>query len=216
MSSQNMALVFSDLHTRHKHLTNLVDCAKRSGKYSVLIFAGDALNMGEPVGFINDFTKAVENTGLPLMWVPGNNDFGHGYHRLNARFRSLEGRVVDFGGHRYTGVGGSPASWSGQYAGEKMVDKKSIAGSIFVSHMPPPGILVMQKSDCQSPTGKKLSDAPLLHICGHNHSRWGCGYLGTTKVVNPGSLADGRYAELDLDSLRIKFDRFAERTEINL
>lgn len=110
---------------------------------------------------------------------------------------------------RLTGVGGSPASWAGQYAGEKMIDRKAIAGSIFVSHAPPPGILVMNKYDFDSPVPpKKFADAPVIHICGHLHSRWGCGYLGITKVVNPGPLADGRYAIIDTENLRVEFRRF--------
>ncbi|MDO8444003.1 MAG: metallophosphoesterase [bacterium] len=262
------AFVFSDLHAQSKQLYNLEHFFDDKNDIDLLIFAGDVVNMGEPVGFIVNFIEVIEKNGLPFFWVPGNNDFGRSYHKLNAKYPSLEGRIVELsdpsplrgearwgvnkinasnitpppapprrgGEHlKLTGVGGSPASWSGQYAGEKMIDKKSIAGSIFVSHVPPPGILVMNKYDWENPntsvilseaknlrdpssasrrtqddnkTGRRFSDAPLVHICGHQHSRWGCGYLGQTKVINPGSLADGRYVIISLGNLKVEFWRF--------
>lgn len=233
------ALVFSDLHASSKQLFNLKKfCIENKTKIVLLIFAGDAVNQGEPIGFMVNFIEALNEIDLPFFWVPGNNDFGRSYHKLQAIFPSLEGKIIHFHNIVLTGVGGSPASWAGQYAGEKMIDAKSIADSIFVSHQPPPGILVMNKYDWKPSTnsvistphevgveksfsdkisrqarddiavGRKFSDAPRLHICGHLHSHWGCGYLGTTKVINPGSLADGRYAIINLENLITEFGRF--------
>lgn len=242
------AFVCSDLHVSYKNLNQIENFLVGNKEIGVIIFAGDALNMGEPIGFVEILIKTISRIGLPFMWVPGNNDFGRGYHKLNAKIKSLEGRIVQFGGYRFTGVGGSPASWSGQYAGSKMIEKEKIAGTIFVSHVPPPGILVMQKSDpdplsqeknsVYSPisqsvisthpepavgrieggekschngnnvSGRKFSDSPRVHICGHQHSRWGCGYLGSTKVINPGPAELGHYAIMNLDSLAVEFCRF--------
>ncbi len=265
--------VFADLHASERQLYNFAQFFQSNHGIDLIIFAGDAVDMGEPVGFMNNFIKMIEKIGLPFFWVPGNNDFGRAYHKLNAKYPSLEGRIVVIpasdssplrgevrwgeiniesappltppptpsnspsgrgrtarrggGTIRLTGVGGSPASWSGQYAGEKMIDKKSIAGSIFVSHTPPPGILVMNKYDWQNPnnvvistppevraeksnkgSGRRFADAPLVHICGHQHSRWGCGYLGQTKVINPGPLESGRYVIMDTETLEVEFGRF--------
>lgn len=237
------ALVFSDLHVNHKYLDDLVKYCIGHEEIDLLIFAGDFLNGGEPSSFASTFIEAIEKVNRPFFWVPGNNDFGRGYHKLNAKYPSLEGKVVvykpavissenekshvredshagsssakgglalaqDDNSIRLTGVGGSPASWAGQYAGETMIDRKSIAGSIFISHVPPPGIMVMNKYDCEMPTDKKLSDAPLIHICGHQHSRWGCGYLGRTKVINPGPLEWGRYVIINLENLKVEFKKF--------
>lgn len=213
------ALIFSDLHGRYKQLQNLKDFFKDEQKdqITVLIFAGDFLNTGEPFAFVETFTEAIETIGLPFLWVPGNNDFGRGYYKLNSKYKSLEGRVVEIDGFKFSGVGGSPASWAGQYQGEKMIDKKDIAGTVFVSHQPTPGLLVMNKEDYDSPISEKkfrqgkqrsFSDAPRVHICGHVHSRWGVGYLGQTKVINPGPLELGHYAILDLDNLKVDFRRF--------
>jgi len=303
-----LAFVFSDLHASYKQLANLRSYLSDHKDIDVLISAGDFVNMGEPATIIDKVVEIIQSANLPLMWVPGNNDFGRSYHKLNAKIKSLEGRIVELeysvisnpegdplgrsekshgvkgslasldplhGGlssslsdevaHlrvddgmgrddrqkvcRFTGVGGSPASWEGQYAGETTTDKIKIAGTVFVSHTPPPGLLVMNKYDCNSPTPEKnpkslprrqageirnpkqilnsnvkksdsfsnfdirasnlrLADSPIVHICGHQHTRWGCGYLGTTKVINPGPLAEGRYAILDLETLEVEFGRF--------
>jgi Icc-related predicted phosphoesterase len=209
------AFVFSDLHAQNRQLFNLSNFFKQKNDIDIIICAGDILNMGEPISFIPKFIETINEIGLPFFWVPGNNDFGRGYFKLNSAFKSLEGRIAHFDEMALTGVGGSPASWSGQYAGENMIDRKSIGGTIFVSHVPPPGLLNMQKQDCKSPTSlRKFSDSPLLHICGHQHSRWGCSYLGQTKVINPGPLSWGQYAIINLDNLEIKFERFFNNREM--
>lgn len=203
------ALLFSDLHCNNKQLANLHDFVVKNKDIDLLVFAGDVVNMGEPVWFMEKFIKVIEELNLPFVWVPGNNDFGRAYYKLNAKYKSLEGRVVENFGQSFTGVGGSPASWAGQYEGESMIDKKAIAGSIFISHVPPPGILVLQQKDLQKSTSeKKLSDAPLIHICGHLHYRWGTAYLGQTKVIQLASLETGHYAILDLETLAVEFERF--------
>lgn len=202
------ALLFSDLHCSNKYLAVLPDLIDQNEKIKVLIFAGDAVNMGEPVWFMDKFVETIQKIGLPLLWVPGNNDFGRAYHKLNSKYKSLEGRVASLEGRDFTGVGGSPASWSGQYAGENMIDRKKIGGTIFVSHVPPPGILTLQQKDLPSPTStKKFSDFPLVHICGHLHYRWGTAYLGQTKVIQLASLETGHYAIMDLETLAVDFRR---------
>lgn len=224
------ALLFSDLHCSNKYLAALPDLIAQNKKIKVLIFAGDAVNMGEPVWFMDKFVETIQKIDLPLLWVPGNNDFGRAYHKLNAKYKSLEGKVVSIEGRDFTGVGGSPASWSGQYAGENMIDRKKIGGTIFISHVPPPGILTLQQKDLPSPTesndgipntglpagrqvrddrpsGRRFSDSPIVHICGHLHYRWGTAYLGQTKVIQLASLETGHYAIMDLETLEVDFRR---------
>lgn len=202
------ALLFSDLHCRAKNLSLFPSLVARNKDIRVLIFAGDAVNLGEPVWFAEKLVETIEKIGLPFLWVPGNNDFGRAYHKINAKYKSLEGRIVELLGRRFTGVGGSPASWAGQYEGESMIDRKKIGGTILVSHYPPPGILTLQQKNLSSPTsGKKYSDAPIIHICGHLHYRWGTAFLGQTKVVQLASFETGHYAMMDLDTLAVEFKR---------
>lgn len=250
------ALLISDLHTSYRVLSSIHQYLEKN-QIKVVVFAGDTVDMGEPVGFMEELIWLIDNLELELMWVPGNNDFGRAYHKLNAKYKSLEGRIIESNGLRFTGVGGSPASWAGQYQGERSVDKKAIAGTVFVSHVPPPGLANFQKFDqanhkiqdipkgplnpgarnkqiqnnnnqnnnvIPSPfnsikgeesqnhvsgnTAKlKLSDAPLVHICGHIHHTWGIGYLGSTKVVKLAASYLGYYAIMDLETLHVDFGR---------
>lgn len=238
--------IFSDLHASYKQLANIANFFESINSADALIFAGDVVNMGEPIGFINRFIEVIGTINKPFFWVPGNNDFGRGYYKLKSTFSSLEGDITKYEDITLCGVGGSPASWSGQYAGEKMIDKKKIGGSIFVSHFPPPIVLNWQREDYTlSPIPKskndvssisdgiltssgkagllrmtkretsndplalkKLSDSPLVHICGHIHHQWGVSYLGSTKVIKLGAAELGHYAILDVNTLKVDFCRF--------
>ncbi len=147
------AFIFSDLHCSIKHLVKMHELVSSAeGKdIKALLFAGDVVNMGEPVWVAEDFVRTLRKIDLPFLWVPGNNDFGRAYHKLNANYKSLEGKEINLLGRKFTGVGGSPASWAGQYEGESMIDKKAIAGSIFISHVPPPGAHNWQHKDIPLP-----------------------------------------------------------------
>jgi Icc-related predicted phosphoesterase len=203
------AFIFSDLHVNYRELDNIGKYLISHKEIGLIIFAGDVLNMGEPVGFVQKFIEVIKSTKIDFIWVPGNNDFGRGYYKLDNEFKSLEGKVINFANRNFTGVGGSPASWAGQYAGKSMIDQKDIAGSIFVSHVPPPGVHNYQKNDCQSPAVKrKFFNYPVIHICGHIHTQWGCTYLGETKIIKLAPADRGFYAILDLETLEVEFSRF--------
>ncbi len=138
----------------------MLEIANSTPTIKALIFAGDLVDMGEPVSFVDEFVWTMEQSSLNFFWVPGNNDFGRAYHHLNAKYKSLEGIVTSYDGIKFTGVGGTPASWAGQYQGERSVDKKDIAGTIFVSHVPPPGISTFRKIDDANSKPKILNSKP--------------------------------------------------------
>lgn len=221
----NTALLFSDLHASSKKLNQLKQTIIKENP-DLLLFTGDIVNMGEPVWFAEKFIEVIQELKIPFLWVPGNNDFGRSYHKVQAKYKSLEGRVVEIDLNdevsrlkdpmardeerknvlRFTGVGGSPASWSGQYEGEQSIDKKAIAGSIFLSHVPPPGIITLSKfDDPKQTTAKRFSDAPLVHICAHVHWQWGVSHLGQTKVIKLASFETGHYAMMNLENLKVEF-----------
>lgn len=200
-----IAFLFSDLHASNKYL-DLIKNKILADKPDLILFSGDIVNMGEPVWYAEKFIKVVDELDIAFLWVPGNNDFGRSYHKVQAKYKSLEGNTVEMFGRKFTGVGGSPASWSGQYQGEQSVDKKAIAGSIFLSHVPPPGLLTLLKyDDPREIPEKRFSDAPLVHICAHVHWQWGVGYLGQTKVIKLASSETGHYAILNLENLKVEF-----------
>ncbi|MEI8143758.1 MAG: metallophosphoesterase [Candidatus Berkelbacteria bacterium] len=240
------AFLFADLHGSYKQLRNIESYLKNN-PIDLILFAGDLTNMGEPVEFAKLWLDVLADVKIPFFWVPGNNDFGRGYYRLAAKYPSLEGRTMEFplfchsraGGNlnvldrarddkkvlKFTGVGGSPASWAGQYQGETTDQKIEIGGTIFISHVPPPGLLNLLPYDKILPSGchsgldpesrhsvsaRKFSDAPLIHICGHIHSRQGIGFLGQTKVIKLGDALHGNYGIMDLETLFVEFGRFSD------
>lgn len=208
------AFLLSDLHGHHRHLYNLGEYFAKNDEISCLICAGDILNMGQPLGYMIQFIKMLDKFGKPFFWVPGNNDFGPGYYKLKAKYPSLEGKIMEFDDQKFTGVGGSPESWAGQYQGESINDKIEIGGSIFVSHVPPPGIVTLNPYDkgdqgkTNADRPKRYRDAPVAHICGHIHRRQGIGYVGQTKIIKLGDAASGNYGIMDLKTLFVEFGRF--------
>jgi len=202
------ALLFSDLHDSNRGLWALTDFLSKNKEISGLVFAGDLVNMGQPLEFAKKFISEISKYKIPLLWVPGNNDFGESYKVLQNHTPSLEGRIVKFGNRSFTGIGGSPASWSSEYQGENSLSKEQIAGTIFISHYPPPGIkYYYQKATSYKLTPTSFKDAPIAHICGHLHSTLGIGFIGETKVVKLASSALGNIAIMDLDNLDVEFMR---------
>jgi len=142
--------LFSDLHANNKALDNIVHEIIKL-KPDAVLFAGDFVNMGEPVWFGEKAIDKFKSLKIPFFWIPGNNDFGRSYHKIQATIKSVEGRVAEIGNESVTGVGGSPASWSGQYQGENKENQIKIEGTFFISHVPPPGIHNWSKNDLHSP-----------------------------------------------------------------
>jgi len=221
-------LLFSDLHESSRGLWALSDFLSKNKDISGLVFAGDLVNMGEPVSFAEKFVEEISKFKLPLLWVPGNNDFGESYKVLQNFTPSLEGRIVELGNRSFTGIGGSPASWASEYAGENSLSSDQIAGTILVTHQPPDGVRYapsykkQDTSDKQIPNLEypnsngamkqlnnevRLADAPIAHICGHVHNTQGIGYIGETKVIKLASSALGNIAIMNLDNLEVNFLR---------
>ncbi len=209
------AFLFSDLHANNKALDNVVNYINKNG-IDLIIFAGDFVNMGEPVWYAEKAIKKFKDLQIPFCWVPGNNDFGRSYHKIQSTIKSVEGRVVKIGNETITGVGGSPASWAGQYQGENIKKQIKIGGTYFISHVPPPGIHNWSKKDSHSPIGpkKKLFDSPKVHICGHIHHQWGTAYLGSTKVVKLASSEHGHAAIIDTESLEVEFIKVGNKSAL--
>lgn len=223
LSKKLKVLLCADLHDSGRGLWLIGDYIKNNQEIIGVIFAGDVVNMGEPVEFAKKFVDSISNFNIPLLWVPGNNDFGDSYNELQNHTKSLEGRIVKLGNREFTGVGGSPASWESEYIGENALSKKNIAGKIFVTHYPP-NLVKLEKFDKgnskseyrnskhvsdfgfrDSSLQRKIYDFPLAHICGHIHSTQGISYIGETKVIKLASSAFGNIAIMDLDSLEVSF-----------
>ena len=200
------ALLFTDLHTSKKALKKVFDFINdEKNQINAMFFAGDFVNMGEPVEYQEEFIRYHTKHPTPLFWVPGNNDFGRSYKLMQGYLPSVEGRVEEYNGLNITGVGGSPASWAGEYQGEKKIKRDKIKDSIFISHQPPPNLYDLKKTDHSPAPMKKFPDSPKIHICGHFHNQWGIGYIGQTKVVKLAASYLGFAAIMNLENLKVKF-----------
>lgn len=200
------AFLFSDLHASTTALGRIKQYISTQGDISLLLFAGDILNQGVPISFLEYFKKWLDSVRLPLIWVPGNNDFGRSIELFNIMYPSIEGREEKYFGRKFTGSGES-----------SFINKEMLADSIFMTHYPPPGrYRYVLKEDDSSHAGFELgienspmqfADSPLLHICGHLHDQIGLAYIGRTKLVKLGSAVLGHCAIIDLQTLKVKFLR---------
>ncbi len=222
--------LFSDLHANNKALDNIISEVTKI-KPDAILFAGDFVNMGEPVWFGEKAIEKFKSLKIPFLWIPGNNDFGRSYYKIQSTIKSVEGRVAEIVKEqipgqarddkpevcRITGVGGSPASWAGQYQGENKKHQIKIGGTFFISHVPPPGVHNWSKEDLHSPADqrKKLTDSPKVHICGHVHHQWGTAYLGSTKIVKLASAEHGRAAIIDTEDLSVEFITVGNKSVLN-
>jgi Icc-related predicted phosphoesterase len=229
------AFLFSDLHATEKTLKKVFDFViSPENKIDLILFTGDFVNMGEPLSYQEKFIQLHTLHPIPLFWVPGNNDFGRSYDLMMKYIPSVESRVEKYKNIKITGVGGSPASWSGEYQGETGIKAEDLADSIFISHQPPPISNLTKfdmgnkKSEIRNPKQyqnsndknskqvsefgirnsdlrRKISDFPIVHICGHIHNQWGIGYIGGTKVVKLAASYLGFAATMDMETLFVEF-----------
>ncbi|HOX41551.1 MAG TPA: metallophosphoesterase family protein [bacterium] len=195
---EERAFLFSDLHAQRSLLPSLKKEIKKSSP-SLLIFAGDFLNAGQPFSFAEEFHNFIVDMDTPFCWVTGNNDIGEAAGWFLKKHPTLEEEGCGFGEFDVVGV---------NYAGS-IIPKNDITGNILVSHVPPPGYRTystkLSPHDTFSRTPGSFSLAPVIHICGHLHNQTGVAMLGKTKIIKMGSVASGNYALLDSDSMSVNF-----------
>ena len=203
-------LVISDLHGNLEVLDKMNEIFKQADG---VIFAGDFAKFGS------------EETGLPaleklcskhdtIFSVIGNCDNPSFIEETEKRDISVEKQLVMYEGLAFAGSGGG-SKFTGTTPNEKseeelMEDFKIIteqgeqewSNLIAVSHNPP------KNTDCDKISGgihvgSQLftqfieQDKPLAVGTGHIHESTGICKVGTTTVINPGPLLEGKYAWLE-------------------
>jgi Icc-related predicted phosphoesterase len=152
-----------------------------------------------------------------------NTDIGQDYQYRQNNLVNIDGQIIDFQGIKIAGLGGSAPNYEGQNYGPTLDRGADLSDTILITHVPPSQPLNYQKADIvchpSSPAchpeqsegssaaviGKKLSNAPKAHLCGHIHNIYGTACIGPTKVVKIGTAKTGQWAEMDTDSLAINF-----------
>lgn len=153
----------------------------------------------------------------PVYFVPGNMDPPEALDYEAPGIRPLHGRVLEIGGYKIGGVGGSPPTPFRdliRFTEEEISSVLQRLGrvDILVAHSPPRGIL--DRVGGSTPVGSTAvlkyveENRPILSVHGHIHEDYGVVERGGTVFVNPGPLLWGQYAVAELGSpVRVELRR---------
>lgn len=219
-------LVISDLHGKIENLNKLDEQFKSADG---VIFAGD---------FAECFK---EETGLPalealckkhdtIFSVIGNCDNPSFIAETESRDISVEKQLVYHEGLCFAGSGGG-SKFTGETPNERTDDElisdlkivteqgeREWENLIVISHNPPkdsPCDMINGGIHVGSENLKKFIDdfKPLAVISGHIHESAGLGKIGGTLVLNPGALAEGKFAVMEVKKIDGKWNAAAELKE---
>lgn len=196
------ALLISDLHGDQNFLHVLKDILQN---YDLILCTGDLTNFGTPTDYPNKLKEIVGKT--KFLWISGNNDIGQQYQYSLDPLLNIDGKIVEYKGIKFSGIGGSSSNYEGQNFGPSIINgEQNISDTILLTHIPPSRALKYSINDYACQNGQhKLKNAPKAHLCGHLHHLVGTACIGNTKVIKIGAVVNGCYAELDLNSLEVKY-----------
>ncbi len=203
-------LVITDIHYRWKYLKKVL----KMEEYDVIVVAGDLSRWGD-VKEAFDVLKTLTKHAT-TFFVPGNCDnpsllrTENVYNAIN-----LHGKVIEHNGLVFAGIGGSnttPFNTPIEFTEDKLAEimdqmEKNLRGKnidIMVSHTPPYATKLDIAFSGEHVGSIKVREflekhQPLICICGHIHESQGMDKLGRTIAINPGPIADGKYAIVELD-----------------
>ncbi len=197
-------LATSDLHRAVAWLRKAMEYAEQQG-LNTLVCCGD-FQSPAAARMLADFKGRA-------FAVPGNMDSDEDLEALEEAGVSLHGRWAEHRGFIFAGAG-APSFKAALAALENGLPAEG-RSVVLITHHPPKGLKVdvaFNLVHVGSNTLRSFIEArrPLACICGHIHEARGVDWLGDTLVVNPGPLAKGCAAIVDLER------REAELIELEL
>ncbi|MEI8061396.1 MAG: metallophosphoesterase [Candidatus Berkelbacteria bacterium] len=208
------ALCISDVHAKIGFLEVFRNFLIAE-KPDLILFTGDIVNGGHETDYLEKFDKIIKELEVPLFWVPGNNDIGPVYELMRKRKYSVEGKMLEYEDEKIIGMNGVPDLWGHGISYPKVKDK-DLLNSIFLSHIPPKNFKNFQRHDHNSfDKTVELKNAPKIQICGHQHSYWGVGYIGKTKILKLPAGLSLMAAVLDTKSLKVEFIDLSNYNKLN-
>lgn len=206
-------LIFSDGHGNIKNLEAIND---EINKADLILFGGDFTRFnrsesGQP------YLDKILNFAKPCFSVLGNCDYPEMLELTKKEKISIDGIVKEYeglyfagsgGGSKFTGTTPNERTDEELYSDFHQVVKKLERGEIesnaliTISHNPPFNTKLDRVPGAN--VGSKLirnfieKYEPLLHISGHIHESLAIDKLGKSVLINPGSLAEGRYASCEI------------------
>ncbi|HUH44711.1 MAG TPA: metallophosphoesterase family protein [Treponemataceae bacterium] len=220
-------LVISDIHGDLAYLSKLEEEFVQA---DAVICAGDFAEVfkeetGVPV------LEALVKKHETIFSVLGNCDPPSFLEKLESYDVSVQGLIASFEGLTFIGAGGA-TRFTGQTPNE--ISEEEILGDIalvqngedapwdnlvMIIHNPPHDTKLDRVSMGLHVGSKKIREAveeikPLVLVSGHIHESFAIDRLGNTLLINPGSLAEGRYAILEIEKKNGVFEARAELKEI--
>ena len=209
-------LVISDLHAANQILDKMDE---QFSKADGVLFAGDFAECFKP----ETGKAALDKLCLKhdtIFAVLGNCDNEDFMEELEARDICVENTLVFHEGLAVAGAGGGTI-FTGKTEFERTEedilsdfniintsveqtgDKSLWQNLVLISHNPPKdtkcdAVNAELHAGSQMFTDFIKENQPLAVICGHIHEGYGIDKIGNTTVINPGSLAEGKYAWLNL------------------
>lgn len=199
-----------DVHDRFDAVGRAVD---RTGAVDVLVVGGDITTFGTP----DDAERAIDlwrPLAPRLLALAGNCDSPAIDARLVELGVSIDGRGVAVDDVGFFGVSAAPHSplhtpyelpddELGRRAEAGVADVAAARVRIFCPHAPPFGTAcdrLRSGTHVGSPALRELieRERPDLALCGHIHEARAIDELGPTPVVNPGPVASGHFALVEV------------------
>jgi len=197
-------LATSDLHGALAWLRRAMAYAEEQG-IDTFVYCGD-LQSVEAARMLGGFKGRA-------FAVPGNMDSYEELEALEEVGVSLHGRAVEHGGYMFAGAGA--LNFKSALMALSGLLTPNPSRLVLVTHHPPKGLkvdLAFNLMHVGSSTLRSFVEErrPVACLCGHIHEAKGVDWVKDTLVVNPGPLAKGYAAIVDLER------REAELIELEL
>lgn len=207
-------LILSDGHGVTSRLDELADAAK---SYDMVLYGGDFAAIGKTETGL-PFLERLAALHDRVFAVTGNCDESDFRETVDEYDMSVEGSLSYFSGLVLSGSGGgskftglTPNERSDEdLVGDLHLVEESAADSadswnnlIIIAHNPPHNTkldAIANGVHVGSPLIRSFIEArqPLLVVSGHIHESFAIDTIGFSTLVNPGSLAEGRYAVAEI------------------
>jgi Icc-related predicted phosphoesterase len=206
----------------HDRFESVPDALRAIGEVDVLLVGGDITTFGTP----DEAERAIElwRPLVPrLLAVAGNMDSPAIDERLVALGVSVDGRGVLVDDVGFSGVSAAPLSplHTPYEVADEALARRAETGledirrarvRIFCPHAPPRDTACdrLRSGEHVGSAGLRAlveREQPDVVLCGHIHESRGTDEVGTTRIVNPGPVAAGHYAVLEVgESVSVSLD----------
>lgn len=213
-------LLLSDIHSDVYVLDKMFSAKiKDIESYDLILCNGDLIDMfkvdsADWYDFFETVLEKIASLQKPILCVPGNHDPEGTELILKKKSMNLHRKLVRFGGFDFIGFGGAGSPLGSTNFEPTEIDikksiyrlaKKSTQPLVLVTHSPPLGTSVDVAFTGQHVGSFAirefiLSQKPLLALSAHIHESASIGKLGTTFLLNPGAVFEGRYGTIIIEN----------------